>query len=123
MENIPFFRRGRQMGQIPSASADIEQKVAEQVYRPVTGYTSQITVTDKSEVLLPANPDRKFLFIQNNDPIAFANMSFGVAATLTTGMRLGSSGGGILLDNNVPTAAIFIIGSSPNNSNVTLISG
>lgn len=89
----------------------------------VRGYTAQITAQSVSALLLPSDPERKFLFIQNNDPVGYANIAFGVDATLNTGMRLTANGGGILLDNNVPTAAIYIIGSIAANSNITLISG
>ena len=58
--------------------------------------------------------------MQNNHPSAYANLSFGGDATLDSGMRLASAGGGILLDNNVPTSAIFIIGSAA-NSQITVI--
>lgn len=88
----------------------------------IRGYTAQVTVTSESKVLLPADPKRKFLFVQNNDLLGNVNISFGVDATLATGMRLSANGGGILLDNNVPTSAVFIIGSIALNSNVTLVS-
>lgn len=89
----------------------------------IRGYTAQITVTDTSKLLLPADSRRRFLFVQNNDTLGNVNLSFGVDATLATGMRLSANGGGILLDNNVPTAAVYVIGTIAANSNVTLISG
>jgi len=48
-------------------------------------------------------------------------VTFGTEATLATGIKLGAGGGGILLDNHVPTAAVFIIGSIASNPNVSLI--
>lgn len=89
----------------------------------IRGYTAQINVTSASQLMLPADRRRTFLFLQNNDSLGSCTISFGVTATLATGIKLGANGGGILLDNNVPTAAIYIIGSIANNSNVTLISG
>lgn len=85
------------------------------------GYTSQITVTGASIMILPANPNRKFLFFSNDDAVGFARVTFGVEATLTTGIKLSAGGGGILLDNHVPTAAVFIIGSIASNPNVSMI--
>ena len=85
------------------------------------GNTVQIVATAKSTMILPADPYRRFLYFLNNDAVAYATLAFGVDATLVTGMRLGSGGGGILLDNNVPRSAIFIIGSSASNANITLV--
>jgi len=85
------------------------------------GYTLQVTATPNSTLLLPVNMKRKFLFMLNDDALGYARIAFGSAATLTLGMKLAASGGGVLLDNNVPKAQINIIGSIANNSNITLI--
>ena len=85
------------------------------------GYTARVTVTDESVMILPANPKRRFLFFSNDDALGFARVTFGTEATLATGIKLGAGGGGILLDNHVPTAAVFIIGNIPVNPNVSLI--
>lgn len=89
----------------------------------IRGYTQQIAVTSQSQLLLPADPKRKFLFISNDDAIGYARISFGAEATLTTGIKIAAGGGAILLDINCPTAAVYIIGSIALNSNVSLISG
>jgi len=89
----------------------------------VRGFTAQVHVTSASVLLLPADPARKFLFLQNNDALGSCTASFGCDAVLGVGIRLAAGGGGILLDNNVPTSALYIIGSIASNPNVTLISG
>ena len=88
----------------------------------VKGFTSQVNATNASQLLLPADPNRKFLMIVNDDALGYVRISWGVDATLVTGIKLSANGGGILLDNNVPTAALYIIGSIPLNSNITLVS-
>lgn len=91
--------------------------------KPERGRTIPITVTAASQELLPADSDRQFLFVQNNDPVGIVYMSFGGnAAAINQGFRLAPGGGGILLDNHVPTAKIFFIGSIANNPNVTVVS-
>lgn len=63
------------------------------------------------------------MYLVNNDTLGYAIISFGVDATLATGMKLAAGGGGIMLDNNVPTAAVYIIGSIALNSNITMVVG
>ena len=112
---------------IPSPRGDIQQGNRFYVPPPrkqaIRGYTIQINASLVSQMILPAEPGREFLFLQNYDPLGYATIAFGTEATLVTGIRLAANGGGILLDNHVPTAAIFIIGSIAANSNITLISG
>lgn len=88
----------------------------------VKGFTSQVNATNASQLLLPADPNRKFLMMVNDDALGYVRITWGVDATLVTGIKLSANGGGILLDNNVPTAALYIIGSIPLNSNITLVS-
>lgn len=88
------------------------------------GITRPAVVTNVSTEILPADYDRKFLFIQNNDAVGVVFVSYGgQGAALNQGFRLGPGGGGILLDNNVPTERIFMIGSIANNPNVSIITG
>ena len=89
-----------------------------------TGFTRPLIVTNASVEVLPADFSRKFLFLQNNDAVGVVFVSVGGAgAALNQGFRLGAGGGGILLDVNVPTDRIFMIGSIANNPNVTAITG
>jgi len=113
--NIPPPRRQIQQEKRFHNAAPREQDIR--------GYTIQINASAVSQMILPAEPNRRFLFLQNYDALGYATIAFGTEATLVTGIRLAANGGGILLDNNVPTAAIFIIGSIAANSNITLISG
>lgn len=87
---------------------------------PVRGITSPLNVTMVSVMILPADKHRKFLHMVNSDLLGMARVSFGTEATLLAGMPLPPGGGGILLDNNVPTSAVFIIGSIANNPNVSM---
>ena len=89
----------------------------------ITGNTVHVVATSVSTMILPADANRTFLFFENDDSLGFARVAFGVDATLATGMKLGSGGGGILLDNHVPTGAVFIIGSIASNANITMIYG
>lgn len=90
---------------------------------PIRGSTSQISATSSSVMILPADPHRTFLYLSNDNTAAFAKVSFGTDATLVTGIRLAAGGGGILLDNGVPTSAVFIIGSIANNPDITMVVG
>ncbi len=92
-----------------------------EVLAEALGYTMQVTATNASQMMLPVNRQRKFLFLMNFDPVGYARIAFGSPATLTLGIPLAAGGGGILLDNNVPKAQINIIGSIASNSNITLI--
>ena len=85
----------------------------------VRGLTFPLNVTNVSTVVLPADFDRRMLFLQNNDSVGVVYLSFGVPAVIGQGIRLGSSGGGILLDVHVPTCDIYAIGSIVSNINVT----
>lgn len=89
---------------------------------PAKGTTQPINVTNVSRELFPADSNRSFIFIQNNDAVGVVFVSIGGAgAVLNQGFRLGPGGGGILLDNNVPTERIFFIGSIAANPNVTSV--
>lgn len=106
---------------LPTARyADVSQ-VGKGAQPDVKGFTGQVTATAQSTQILPADPSRKFLFFSNDDALGYARISFGVEATLTTGIKIAPGGGGILLDNNVPTAAVFIIGSIATNPNITMV--
>jgi len=88
------------------------------------GATKPLTVTAVSQELIPADADRKFLYIVNNDPLGIVYVTVGgIGAALLQGFTLGAGGGGILLDYNVPTAKIHMIGTIANNPNVTAIIG
>lgn len=87
----------------------------------IKGNTQQVTVTSVSQMVLPADPDRKSIIALNDDTLGDVRMAFGVDATTVTGIRLGANGGGILLDNNCPTSAVYMIGTVAVNSNVTVI--
>jgi hypothetical protein len=87
------------------------------------GLTRQATVTDSSEVMLAPDYDREFLFIQNNDATGNVWLAFGAPAQVGVGIYLAAGGGGMLLDNHVPTAQLNAIGSISSNANITVITG
>lgn len=89
-----------------------------------TGFTRPLTVTNLSAEIFPVDFSRKFLFVQNNDALGIVFVSIGgQAAALNQGFRLAANGGSVLLDINVPTDRIFMIGTIANNPNVTAITG
>jgi hypothetical protein len=91
---------------------------------PLRGFTTPLTVTAVSQELIPADQDRKFLFITNSDPLGVVFVSIGgQGANLNQGFRLGPNGGSVLLDQNVPTDRVFMIGSIAANNNVSIITG
>jgi hypothetical protein len=87
------------------------------------GLTYTFNVTLVSQLAFPVDFNRLFLFVQNNDPLGVAWLSFGGNAVIGTGIKLAAGGGGILLDNNVPTAGIYLIGTIASNQNITFIFG
>ena len=111
------------MGQPPVVLPDGRVVDASQVIQIARGLTFPFTATQDSQLMLPVDTDRKFLFIENNDALGVIWVSYGVANALGVGMRFSSGGGGILLDNNVPTAAVYVIGTIANNPNITIITG
>jgi len=86
------------------------------------GVTSPFTVTSVSQLMLPADALRRFLFIQNNDTLGKITVAVGGSvAALGVGFNLSPGGGGILLDINCPTDNIFVIGSIASNPNVIMV--
>jgi hypothetical protein len=107
----------------PVGAGLIATPVSEQNGTPahLRGLTYPRRVTNASTQLLAADYDRKFLFIQNNDAVGIVYLAFGAPAVVGQGMKLAANGGGILLDNNVPTAQVFAIGSIASNANINII--
>lgn len=80
-----------------------------------------VTVTSVAKDFLPAEPDRKFLLIQNFDAVGSVSIAFGTIATPTTGFKL-LPGAAILLDSNCPRGSVSMIGNVAANSNVFVMS-
>jgi hypothetical protein len=87
------------------------------------GLTRPYTCTNADTIALPVDFDRKYLFYQNNDLIGVVWGSFGAPAQIGVGYKFAAGGGGIMLDNNVPTAEFHVIGTIPNNPNCSIITG
>lgn len=133
----------RTTGSLPRAAlySPRERLIARSLSRPPVGYfaphtpgrgdnpiavergiTQPVTVTNVSQEIFPADAARKFITVTNNDPIGVVYVSFGGAgAGLNQGLRVGPGGGGFLLDINVPTSRIFMIGSIAANPNVSVV--
>lgn len=94
---------------IPGVSAQIPR-----------GVTLQYNVLAVDSVALAVDFDRKFLFILNNDVLGDVWGAWGSPAKVGVGMKFKAGGGGILLDNNVPTAELHLIGTIVTNQNVTI---
>lgn len=87
------------------------------------GETNTFNVTNVSQQVLGEDPNRRLLFIQNNNAIGTVTVSVGgAAAVLGVGFNLAVNGGAIMLDVNCPQDKIFIIGSIASNPNVTVVS-
>jgi hypothetical protein len=84
---------------------------------------TQDTVTSASTTIVAANPLRRYLLIQNNDASGdiFVRLD-GVAATLTTGVKI-PAGGSYELQGYVPTGAVTAIGSIASNANILTVEG
>lgn len=80
-------------------------------------------VTNSSAQLLPANPNRRYLLIQNNDAsgIIYLNLA-GAAATIAGGLKI-FNGGSYECQGFVPRGAINAIGSIANNPNIVVVEG
>lgn len=84
---------------------------------------TQVTVTSSSTTIDAANPARRYLLIQNNDATGDIYVRLdGVAATLTTGVKI-PAGGSYEVTGYVPTGAITAIGSIASNANVVIVEG
>lgn len=76
-------------------------------------------VTLASTVLLPANPNRQYLLIQNNHGAGNLWIAFGKAATTTAGVRI-IPGGFYLLDAVCTTQEVRVIGDVAHSAIVTV---
>ena len=80
------------------------------------------TVTNASAVLVPPNPARQYLLVQNKALTGDVYISFGGAATAANGVRV-VAGGFYELSAIVPLGAIHAIGSVASNPNVLVVEG
>jgi hypothetical protein len=109
---------------LPLNVADMAQGQTGQTAQRERGLTYPITITNVSQEIQPVDHNRRFFFIQNNDPVGKITVSFGgSAATLNIGFNLAAGGGSLYMDAAVLTARIFAIGSIASNPNVTMITG
>lgn len=84
---------------------------------------AQVTVTNASAQILPANASRQYLLIQNKDSGGDVFIKFGAGpATVAGGVRL-VAGGVFETGAAVPMQAVHAIGSIANNPNVIVMEG
>jgi hypothetical protein len=77
--------------------------------------SQNFAVTATSQQLVAANPTRKFIWLQNLSTTVNVAVRFGAsAASLTNGFQIAPQGT-LILDSNVNTSAVQIIGSAPTN--------
>lgn len=85
----------------------------------------QKTVTNASTVLLASNANRKYLFVQNNDPAGIVYLGLDwTAATVAKGVRL-LPGESFEMSGNayVIVGTVTAIGSIASNTNVVTVEG
>lgn len=93
---------------------------------PVNGAftNSTVAVATSNVQLLPANANRRYLMVQNNDSVVDVWVRVdGVAATLGAGVRLLAGGSTLEIAGYVPTGAINAIGTNGGTANLQVIEG
>ncbi|MFM2450112.1 MAG: hypothetical protein RIS44_2562 [Pseudomonadota bacterium] len=88
----------------------------------VTLIGASTTVTNVSGSLMAANPSRKYLLIQNKDPVGRIWINFGAAASQATGVLI-VPGGAFELDAKITGQEIFAIGDLASNTNIMRLQG
>lgn len=84
------------------------------------GANAQKTVTTTAAQLVAANATRKYLLIQNKDPVGSIWINFSGTATQANGYRLGP-GDAEKFDCNLLTGAVSAIGDISSNANVVVV--
>lgn len=85
---------------------------------------ANVTVTNASTTIDPANTSRRYLFIQNNDTSGDIYVTVdGSAATVAKGIKIAANGGAYELQGYVPNGDINAIGSIASNVNVVIVKG
>lgn len=83
---------------------------------------SSKAATPASAQLLPANPARQYLLVQNKDNTGAIWLFFGAAAaTQANGVRIGP--GGNYEPPVIPKSAIQVVGDIANNTNLVVLEG
>jgi hypothetical protein len=84
--------------------------------------SQQHTATGTSSQIVPANPLRKFVMIQNNGALDLY-VGVGVTATLLNSIKIPAFGGSLTFDTAVATNAFNSITSGGTNSNIVHLIG
>ena len=123
MQRDPVGGRGVQMQAVDNHGVPIFDAPG-RTARTERGLTYPLLITNVSQEIFPVDLDRRMIYLLNSDALGVVWVYFGGAAAASgQGMRLAPGGGGILLDNNVPTSRIFMIGTIASNPNVTAVIG
>lgn len=110
------------LGSIVSYDVSPTGNVSIQSPVQVLGSNTQKTVTNASGQLVAANPNRKYLAIQNKDASGKIYINFGAAATAANGVLI-KPDSFFELNCNVLTAEIFAIGDIASNANIVVVEG
>jgi hypothetical protein len=116
---ISFLVSDREFVDATNGNANI---LSNKVAQSAAYANASATVTTTSTVVLAANANRQYLLIQNNDLSGQIYVTFGAAATPTTGIKIGPGGNyesGVVCS----TQSVNIIGSVASNANVVTVQG
>lgn len=80
------------------------------------------TVTNATAQLVAANSARKYLLIQNKDPVGKIWIQFGAAATQAAGVLI-VPGGNFEMISKISAQQIQAIGDLASNANITVVEG
>lgn len=84
---------------------------------------SQKTVTTVAANVLPANPDRAFLIVQNKHNVGKIYIAFGGVATVGGGYEIAPGDALELVGGIVPVGAVSAIGDAASNAAVVVVEG
>jgi len=79
------------------------------------------TVTSASGLLLAANPNRRYLAVQNLNSAGYISLGFDAAAVLGAGLTIAAAGNWEF--PVIPLGAIYAIGSIASNPNIVVVEG
>lgn len=86
------------------------------------GSAGQVIVTNADQLVINANPLRKYLLVQNNDPTNAIYVQFNAPADAANGVKV-AAGVSWELHRNVHTGDVHVIGAVASNPNVVMMEG
>ena len=82
--------------------------------RSVKSHSGLIQTANVAQRVMPADPSRRWLFLQNHSSTSMY-VGLGYRPTTTTGILLHKDGGSLSFDTFVPTDAVYIVAGSAGN--------